>query len=95
MIFRRPHPVWALALLVLAACNGSLPEPRYVEPGYDPTSQEESEPQEQPRTAARARPSGDRTGGDRRSLSDSGMRDFREVVSEANELGGASARATR
>jgi hypothetical protein len=70
-------------------------EPRYVEPGYDPTSQEEPEPQEQPRTAARARPSGDRASGDRRSLSDSGMRDFREVVSEANELGGASARATR
>jgi hypothetical protein len=66
-----------------------------TEPRYDPASQEEPEPQEQSRTAARARPSGDRAGGDRRSLSDSGMRDFREVVSEANELGGASARATR
>jgi hypothetical protein len=32
---------------------------------------------------------------ERRSLSDSGLKDFRTVVSEANELGGASARAER
>jgi hypothetical protein len=32
---------------------------------------------------------------ERRSLSDSGLKDFRNVVSEANELGGASARAER
>ena len=32
---------------------------------------------------------------ERRSLSDAGLKDFRNVVSEANELGGASARATR
>jgi hypothetical protein len=85
-------------------------EPRYVDPSYDPSSQEAPAPQESPRTAARPRPSGDRASGDRasgdrasgdrasgerRSLTDSGMRDFREVVSEANELGGASARATR
>jgi hypothetical protein len=75
-------------------------EPRYVEQSYDPTRQEETEPQEPSRAAARPRPpgervSGDRVSGERRSLSDSGMRDFREVVSEANELGGASARATR
>ena len=31
---------------------------------------------------------------ERRSLSDAGLKDFRNVVSEANELGGASARAT-
>jgi hypothetical protein len=65
-------------------------EPRYVDPNYDASGQQEPEPQEPPRNAARPRPSGDR-----RSLLDSGMRDFREVVSEANELGGASARATR
>ncbi len=32
---------------------------------------------------------------ERHSLSDAGLKDFRNVVSEANELGGASARATR
>jgi len=36
-----------------------------------------------------------RPAGDRRSLSDSGLKDFRNVVSEANELGGASARAEK
>jgi hypothetical protein len=68
-------------------------EPRYVE-NYDQSNQQEPEPQEQPRNATR-RPAAERAGGDRRSLLDSGMRDFREVVSEANELGGASARANR
>ena len=33
--------------------------------------------------------------GDGRSLLDSGLRDFRDVVSEADELGDASARAAR
>jgi hypothetical protein len=65
-------------------------EPRYVESNYDQSSQPEPEPQEPPRDAARPRPTGER-----RSLLDSGLRDFREVVSEANELGEASARATR
>src|SRR5215475_8405359 len=36
-----------------------------------------------------------RPAAERRSLSDSGLKDFRNVVSEANELGGASARAER
>ncbi len=36
-----------------------------------------------------------RPAGDRRSLSDSGLKDFRDVVSEANELGAASARAEK
>ena len=36
-----------------------------------------------------------RSTADRRPLSDSGLKDFRNVVSEANELGGASARAER
>jgi hypothetical protein len=70
-------------------------ESRHIEPSHGPASQEEPEPQEPPRAATRPRPTGDRVSGERRSLSDSGMRDFREVVSEANELGGASARATR
>jgi hypothetical protein len=63
-------------------------EPRYAD--YDQSGQPEPEPQEPPRNAARPRPAGER-----RSLLDSGLRDFREVVSEANELGEASARATR
>jgi hypothetical protein len=65
-------------------------EPRYLDSSHDDPSQGEPEPQEPPRNATRLRPAGER-----RSLLDSGLRDFREVVSEANELGGASARATR
>jgi hypothetical protein len=67
-------------------------EPRYTDPNEDPARHAEPEPQEPPR-AARPRPPGERS--DRRSLLDTGLRDFRDVVSEANELGGASARATR
>jgi hypothetical protein len=73
---------------------------RYAGLEYDESVQGEPEPQEAPRNAARPRPGGERAsaeraGADRRSLLDSGLRDFRDVVSEANELGGASARATR
>jgi hypothetical protein len=63
-------------------------DPRYVDPSYDPAT-------EPTRAGTRPRQAGERTAPDRRSLLDSGLRDFREVVSEANELGGASARATR
>jgi hypothetical protein len=64
-------------------------ESRYVNSNDEPARQPEPEPPEPPR-AARSRPPGER-----RSLLDTGLRDFREVVSEANELGGASARANR
>jgi hypothetical protein len=69
-------------------------EPRYAELDHDEPDQGEPEPQE-PRNATRPRPPGERAGGERRSLLDSGLRDFRGVVSEANELGGASARASK
>jgi hypothetical protein len=68
-------------------------EPRFADSSHDPSS--EPEPQEPARNVTRPRAAGDRATAERRSLSDSGMRDFREVVSEANELGGASARATK
>jgi hypothetical protein len=51
---------------------------------FDPADDEE-----------RPRAAGERGAGERRSLTNSGLRGFREVVSEANELGGASARAKR
>jgi hypothetical protein len=96
---RRPQPMPRQDARAAAQAR-SKAEPRYVDPSHDEASQQEPEPQEPPRNAARLRPAGDRAAGERatgerRSLSDSGMRDFREVVSEANELGGASARATR
>ena len=50
----------------------------------------ESEPPASPRNSARGR---DR--GERRSLNNSNFREFRETVSEADELGAASARAKR
>jgi hypothetical protein len=70
-------------------------EPRHADSNHDQSSQPGPEPQEPPRDAARPRPAGERAVGDRRTLLDSGLRDFRGVVSEANELGGASARATK
>ena len=81
---------------VQASTARAKAEPRYVDPSNDDESQPEAEPQEPPpRNSARARPAGERSAPERRSLLDSGLRDFREVVSEANELGGASARATK
>jgi hypothetical protein len=71
-------------------------EPRsvdaYIDPADQPEPLEPPEPQAQelPRAEARPRPLPER-----RSLLDTGLRDFRETVSEANELGGASARANR
>src|SRR6516164_6680966 len=59
-------------------------DPRHVEPTEDPFDEE-----------APPRGGAERTAGERRSLTDSGLRGFREVVSEANDLGGASARAAR
>ena len=59
-------------------------DPRHVEPTQDPFDEE-----------APPRGGAERTAGERRSLTDSGLRGFREVVSEANDLGGASARAAR
>jgi hypothetical protein len=71
---------------------------RYADLEFDESAPGEPEPQEPPRNSARPRPGAERGSAeraDRRSLLDSGLRDFRDTVSEANELGGASARATR
>jgi hypothetical protein len=74
-------------------------EPRSVDANIDPSGEPEHpepleppEPQAQELPRAEARP---RPAPERRSLLDTGLRDFRETVSEANELGGASARANR
>ena len=61
-------------------------QPEHAEPLEPP------EPQAQELPRAEARP---RSASERRTLLDTGLRDFRETVSEANELGGASARANR
>jgi hypothetical protein len=59
-------------------------EPRPIDPAEEPSTRTEpSEPR-----AARPRP-------DQRSALSSGLREFREVVSQADETGGASARANR
>jgi hypothetical protein len=70
----------------------SLPEPRQSDSIFDQPLPPEPTPA--PASAQRhplRRPSGER----RPLLSDSGLKDFRNVVSEANELGGASARAEK
>jgi hypothetical protein len=94
---RRPQPVPRQEARPAGQAPSVRPraEARYVDSSYDQASPPEPEPQDPPRNAARSRPPGERPPGERRSLLDSGLRDFREVVSEANELGGASARATR
>jgi hypothetical protein len=61
-----------------------MPGPRQSESMFD-----------QPLPSEPAPPRHPLRGQDRRSLSDSGLKDFRDVVSEANELGGAPARAER
>jgi hypothetical protein len=69
------------------------PEPRSVESNDEPSPRPEAAPPEPPRGAGR--PGGERPADERRSFANSGLRDFREVVSEADELGGASARANK
>ena len=69
-----------------------MPDPRQSESIFDQPLPSEPPP------AAPAPPARHplrRPVADRRSLSDSGLKDFRNVVSEANELGGASARAEK
>jgi hypothetical protein len=83
---RRPQPPRPDAA---SASGRPKSEPRPIQAPDDEGELE----QEQPRAAARTRPGSERP--DRRSLLDSGKRIFRDVVSEANDLGGASARATR
>jgi hypothetical protein len=70
----------------------ALPDPRQSDSIFDQPLPAEPPPQAPPpppRHPLR------RPAGDRRSLSDSGLKDFRNVVSEANELGGATARAEK
>jgi len=97
----RQEPAWRSQAMPRqggrAAGQGSAPpkaQPRYIDSSYDESGPPEPELQAPPRNATRPRPAGERATGERRSLLESGLRDFREVVSEANELGEASDRAT-
>ena len=72
----------------------ALSDPRQSESIFDQPLPPESSPPSPPPATQRhplRRPSGER----RPPLSDAGLKDFRNVVSEANELGGASARAEK
>ena len=72
----------------------SLSDPRQSESIFDqPLPPEPSPPSPPPATQRHPlrRPSGER----RPPLSDAGLKDFRNVISEANDLGGASARAEK
>jgi hypothetical protein len=68
----------------------ALPDPRQSDSIFDQPLPSEV-PAPQPQRHPLRRPAA----AERRSLSDAGLKDFRDVVSEANELGGASARAER
>jgi hypothetical protein len=75
--------------------NGMFGNERYVDPVFDqpiadsqrPAAEMPQQPQRHP---LRGRPSGER-----RSLLDAGLKDFRNVVSETDELGEASARSAK
>jgi hypothetical protein len=88
----RPEPVRQEAPRadIARTARPALPDPRQSDSIFDqplpPTEPSAPTPQRHPLR---------RPAADRRSLSDSGLKDFRDVVSEANELGGASARAER
>jgi hypothetical protein len=70
----------------------ALPDPRQSDSIFDqPLPSEPPAPAPQPQRHPLRRPAA----AERRSLSDAGLKDFRTVISEANELGGASARAER
>jgi len=75
-----------------AAAGSMLGEQRYVDPVFDQPLPSEQAPVAPPRvTTARQQ----RAPAGNRSLLDSGLKDFREVVSESDELGEAPARAAR
>jgi hypothetical protein len=72
----------------------AAPPPRQSDPIFDQPSP--SEPPAQPASPpAQPRHPLRRPAAERHSISDSGLKDFRSVVSEANELGEAPARAER
>jgi hypothetical protein len=70
-----------------AASARTKPEPRYVDPHEEPA---EPAPAEPPRGSSRARP--ERAAPERRVSPNSGLR---ELLTEADELGGATARAKK
>jgi hypothetical protein len=82
-MLRRPRP---------SPPPSPMPDPRQSDSIFDQPLPSEPPPAAPP---SQARHPLRRPAADRRSLSDSGLKDFRNVVSEANELGGASARAEK
>ena len=64
-------------------------------PSEPQPQQQQPPPQQPPTSPPPQRHPLRRPAGERRPLSDSGLKDFRNVISEANELGGASARAEK
>src|SRR5262245_38486651 len=68
---------------------------RYVDPVFDKPLSDGQSAAPQPATPQQRHPLRGRSSGERRSLLDSGLNDFRNVVSETNELGEASARSAK
>src|SRR5262245_22073782 len=68
---------------------------RYVDPVFDKPLSDGQSAAPQPATPQQRHPLRGRASGERRSLLDAGLNDFRNVVSETNELGEASARSAR
>src|SRR5262245_30014179 len=87
------------------ASNGMFGKERYVDPVCDQPTGDDAQPTPpspppSPPPSAQSQqpqrhPLRGRTLGDRRSLLDAGLNDFRNVVSETNDLGEASARSAR
>jgi hypothetical protein len=72
-----------------------MPDQRQSESMFDRPLPADAQPPQSAQPAPQRHPLRRPTGERRSLLSDAGLKDFRNVVSEANELGGASARAEK
>ncbi len=75
------------------ASNGMFGKERYVDPVFDQPIADGAAPS--PPAQPQRHPLRGRAPGERRSLLDAGLNDFRNVVSETDDLGEASARSAR
>ncbi len=78
-----------------AAPPSAAPAPRQNEPVFEQPLPAEPSPPAPPAPPPPSRHPLRRPLAERRTVADSGLQDFRDVVTEANELGGASARAAQ
>src|SRR5579864_24616 len=93
---QQPAPVRQSASLSAAAVRTERRQPLPPPPTIEDEAAEEQEPEETPLAKAPPRPERPRwSPGSGPSLSDKGLKGFRDVVAEAESLGGATAQAAK